>query len=215
MRAFSSGTDSYVASLGTDGTLQWNTFLGGSGTDIANRLSVAPDGGAHIAGYSAATWGVPVQAFTSSYDVFVANVSPQGALIWNTFLGGVGNDYGFGVAEDGSGHVFVVGGSANSWGSPQYPHSIGNDAFLARLDSVLGTLQWNTFMGSASVTAASDVGLAADGTVVVTGYSDGTFGTAWLPYTSGTDAFLAEVSATGALQRTAFFGGPGLDVGTA
>ncbi len=215
VRAYSSGTDSYVASLASDGTLQWSTFLGGSGTDIANRLSVAPDGGAHIAGYSAATWGVPVQPFTSGYDVFVASVSPQGALIWNTFFGGVGNDYGFGVAADGSGHVFVVGGSANSWGSPQYPHSIGNDAFVARLDSMLGTLQWNTFMGSASVTAASDVRLAADGTVVVTGYSDGAFGTAWLPYTSGTDAFLAEVSATGALQRTAFFGGPGLDVGTA
>ncbi len=215
VRGYSAGTDSYVAKLGTNGALLWNTFLGGGGTDIANRLSATSDGNIHIVGYSAATWGTPIRDFTSGYDVFAADITTQGVLIWNTFLGGAGNDYGFGVAEDVNGHLFVVGGSASSWGSPLSPHSAGNDAFVAQLNSSLGTLQWHTFMGSASVTSASDVSVTADGTLIVSGYSDGPFGTAWHPYVTGTDAFLAELSSAGALQRTAFFGGPGLDVGAA
>src|SRR5206468_10233567 len=37
-------------------------------------------------------------------------------LTWNTFLGGGGTDYGFGVAVDGSGNIYVSGLSNATWG---------------------------------------------------------------------------------------------------
>jgi len=41
----SSGTaDAFVAELNNSGVLQWNTFLGGSGTDSANAIAVNTSG---------------------------------------------------------------------------------------------------------------------------------------------------------------------------
>ncbi len=49
------------------------------------------------------TWG------RGEYDGFVAKLSPDGVLLWNTFLGGTGNDWGNAIAEDDSGYIDVAG----------------------------------------------------------------------------------------------------------
>jgi hypothetical protein len=41
-----------------------------------------------------------------------------GALTWNTFLGGDGNDYGYNIDVDTGGNAYVAGESDVSWGSP-------------------------------------------------------------------------------------------------
>lgn len=216
LRAYTSGTDTYVAGLDANGLLLWNTFLGGAGNDSASRLSAAADGTLHVIGHSSLSWGAPVNAHAGGTDAYVASVGPAGALTWNTFFGSAADDYGYGIAEDDSGHLFAVGVSASTWGAPQSPHSVGTDGFLARLDSATGLLQWHTFMGSASATTAADVAVEnSRGTIFVTGYSDGPFGQTWHPYTASADVFLAEFAPAGALQRTAFFGDVGFDVATA
>ncbi len=216
LRAYTGGTDTFVAGLDANGVLLWNTFVGGAGNDSANRLSAAADGTLHVIGSSSAGWGSPVNAYAGGTDVFVASVGPAGALNWHTFFGSAGNDYGYGIAEDDTGHLFTVGVSASTWGAPQDPHTIGGDGFVARLDSATGLLQWHTFLGSASATTAADVVVETGrGTIFVTGYSDGPFGQPWHPYTASADVFLAEFSPTGALQRTGFFGAIGFDVATA
>jgi len=44
-----------------------------------------------------------------STDAFVAKLSPAGAHLWSTYLGGSGSDYGYGVAVDAFGNVLVTG----------------------------------------------------------------------------------------------------------
>ena len=215
LRAYSSGTDTFVASLNFSGGLIWHTFLGGSGNDSASRLTAASDGTLHLTGQSTASWGTPVRPYAAATDGYVAAISPTGALVWLTFLGGPGEDTTYAVIHDGAGHLFVVGQSSQTWGSPLHPHTIGADGFVARL-SDNGLLEWHTFVGGGGITKATDVAVTPAGTLLVTGYSDGSFGTAWQPYGSGNgrDAFLAEMDSSGALVRTAFFGDVGADTAT-
>lgn len=217
LRSYTAANDLFVATLNATGGLIWNTFLGGTGHDSASRMSTSADGTVHVIGYSSTTWGTPVTGFAGGDEAVVAAVDPAGTLVWMTFLGGSGLDYGYGIVDDNAGHLFVVGTSATTWGSPQEPHSIGIDAFAARLSSTNGVLQWHTFMGSGGTTIPAVVAVRSNGTVLVAGKTDGSFGTAWRPYVAGhgIDAFLAEVDATGALRRTAFFGDLGSDVASA
>jgi hypothetical protein len=85
---FSGDDDAYVAKLDASGNLIWNTFLGGSRSDLATALAVDGAGNIYVVGYSSATWGAPVRAFSGGYDAFAAKLDSSGHLIWNTFLGG-------------------------------------------------------------------------------------------------------------------------------
>jgi hypothetical protein len=87
--------------LTIDPTLTWNTFLGGNGEDDALAIAVDGSGNVYVGGYSDATWGSPVRAYTSGLDAFAAKLDSDGSLTWNTFLGGSGSDYGSAIAVGG------------------------------------------------------------------------------------------------------------------
>src|SRR5262249_19158792 len=60
------GPDVFVAKFaGADGALLYATYLGGSGSDIAGKIAVGPDGSAYLAGY---TSSVDLPATAGAYD---------------------------------------------------------------------------------------------------------------------------------------------------
>jgi len=135
---FDLGTYDPAYVLTIDPSLMWNTFLGGSGgDDEGNAIAMDGSGNIYVTGYSNAAWGTPVRVFGGgSYDAFVARLNSSGVLFWSTFLGGGGgNDYGYGIAVDGSGNVYVTGSSNATWGSPLHAFAGSVDAFVARLNS--------------------------------------------------------------------------------
>jgi hypothetical protein len=77
----------------------------------------------------------------------VARLNGNGALQWNTFLGGgdYEDDRGHAISVS-AGRIFVTGQSSDTWGTPVHPHADDWDAFVAHLNSN-GTLRWNTFLG--------------------------------------------------------------------
>ena len=58
--------DAFVAKLGSNGSLVWNTFLGGGGSDAGNSIAVDGSGNVYVAGNSSATWGSPVRALSGA-----------------------------------------------------------------------------------------------------------------------------------------------------
>ncbi len=84
-------------------------------------------------GYSRSTWGLPDRPFSIAPDSFTAGLDSSGSLTWNTFLGGSASDYGYAVAADGSGNVYVSGTSFSSWELPIRPYTGTGDVFVVKL----------------------------------------------------------------------------------
>jgi hypothetical protein len=81
MRAFSGGiADAFTTKLDSKGKISWNTFLGGSGFDDGFAIAVDGNGNIYVGGYSTATWGEPVRAFSGGQDAFVAKLYSTGKL---------------------------------------------------------------------------------------------------------------------------------------
>ncbi len=146
------------------------------------------------------------------------------SLTWHTFLGGgAADDIGRAIAVDGSGNVYVAGNSDASWGSPVRDHSGGRDGFVAKLDGTSGNLLWNTFLGGGGLDAANGIAVDGNGDVYVVGDSDA----AWIcsnwinpyctvnAYSGGTDAFAAQLTASGMLWWNTFIGWSETEYGTA
>jgi hypothetical protein len=200
-----------------DPDLIWNTFLGGGGgTDNGNAIAVDGSGNVYVAGYSNAPWGSPVHAYDSNGDAFAARLNSSGNLIWNTFLGGSGPDYGYSIALDGSGNVYVAGQSSGvGWGSPVQGHQGATDAFVARLNSS-GNLIWNTFLGGLGWDGGPAIAVDGSGNIYVAGRSNDTWGAPLQAHNApgvNYDGWAARLNSSGNLIWNTFLGGSGGDSG--
>ncbi len=133
--------DAFAAKLNASGALQWNTFLGGTSWDYCKAIAVDGSGNVYAGGYSGAAWGSPVRDYKGGQsDAFAAKLNASGALQWNGFLGGTGDDYGIAIAVDGIENVYVGGNSTATWGGGECPGcpvrdytTSDNDAFAAKI----------------------------------------------------------------------------------
>ena len=132
---YTGATDAFAAKLDSSGHLDWNTFLGGSYDDFGRGIAFG-SGNVYVAGYSDASWGGSL----GLWDAFDAKLTSSGALVWNTFLGGLGYEFGSTITVDGSGNTYVAG-YGDDWGRPVRPHSTNSsyDAFVAKVDFLFRT----------------------------------------------------------------------------
>ncbi len=132
-------------------------------------------------------------------------------LAWSTFLGGRGDDVAGAIARVPTGGVVVVGTSVATWGTPIRPFvGGGSDAFVARLDG-RGRLLWTTFLGGPGQDVGSDVEIAPDDAIFVTGWSAAAWGQPRRAFRGRTDGFVAQLDPTGTLAWSTFLGGGGRD----
>jgi hypothetical protein len=212
--------DAFVAKLNSNGARQWHTFMGSGSNcqDEAKGIGIDGSGNIYVVGFSGATWGSPVNAHAGNDDAFVAKFdNSSGVWQWNTFLGSVSNDWGTGIAVDGSGNVYVVGTSYYDWGAALNAFAGGYDAFAAKLNSS-GVRQWNTFLGSARRDDGTGIAVDRSENVYVIGRSEATWGTPVNAHAGGlwgvTDAFAAKLNGSGARQWHTFLGSTESDDGT-
>ena len=151
-----------VTKLNAEGTqLAFSTYLGGCLGTIVNAIALDADGGVYVTGLTDApdfpispdavqpALGGGTFAFASrlfpSYDAFITKLNPAGTqVVYSTFLGGTGDDWGTAIAVDCAGDVLAAGGT-DSTDFPTTSNSFqplfgggGSDAFAMKLD--LGTL---------------------------------------------------------------------------
>ena len=121
--------DAFVVKLASGGSnLLYSTFIGGSQPDGGNGIAVDNAGQIYVTGATSSS-DFPTNGTTQPFaggfhDAFVLKLTTGSTnLIYSSYLGGFGDDYGFGVAVDSAGSAVVVGLT----GSPNFP--ITTDAF--------------------------------------------------------------------------------------
>jgi Ca2+-binding RTX toxin-like protein len=226
-----------VTKVGRTGTaLGYSTFLGGSGPDEGRGIGVDA-GAAYVTGFTPdadtdfpTTAGAFDQTNNGDGDAFVTKLAPNGAALgYSTFLGGSGDDSGFGIAVDGAGAAYVTGETGDATtdfpttaGAFDQSHNGEVDAFVTKVAPTgAAPLGYSTFLGGSGVDAGLGIAVDGAGAAYVTGSTpDADTG---FPTTSGAfdqshngsdDAFVTKVSPLGAaLGYSTFLGGSGIDQG--
>ncbi|MCL5270828.1 MAG: SBBP repeat-containing protein, partial [bacterium] len=121
--------DAFVVKLALDGNRLWSTYLGGAGTETGNSIAADGEGFIYVTGYTtSADWaeGGFDSTLGGERDAYLAKLTPDGALVWSSYLGGGDLEWGGDLATDGGGHIGVGGHTR----SPDWVHG-GYDETLS------------------------------------------------------------------------------------
>jgi len=195
-----------------DPSLTWNIFLGGSGNDNSSGIIADSSGNVYVVGSSDAAWGSPIRNYQGNGDAFVAKLNSSGGLVWNTFLGGGGQDGGGNITLDPGGNLYISGVSDATWGSPIRVYQGDRDGFVAKLNNA-GGIVWNTFLGGSGRDGAGGIIRDASGSIFISGTSNATWGSPIRGYQGSDDAFVAKLNSSGGLVWNTFLGSTDSDGG--
>jgi hypothetical protein len=180
--------NAFVAKVNTTNwTLVYSTYLGGSGLDAGRDIAVDASGNAYVTGDTLSTdfpTKNPLQAANAGgIDAFVTKLNATGsALLYSTYLGGSGDDQGWGgIGIDAAGNAYVMGSTTSTdfptrnAVQPRLP--AGLHLYVAKLTSAGSALVYSTYLGGSDDDAfpnQSFGGIAVDaaGNVYVTGVTD-------------------------------------------
>jgi uncharacterized protein (TIGR03437 family) len=111
-----------------------------------------------------------------STDAFALKLDPSGTqIVYSTYLGGSGNDWGNGIAVDSAGRAYVTG-FTDSFDFPVanalQPHAAGmRDGFVSVLDADGSQLAWSTYFGGSNDDWPNAIALDPAGNVHLTGWT--------------------------------------------
>jgi hypothetical protein len=232
-------SEAFITKLNATGsTLVYSTYLGGTNWEEGNGIAIDVAGNAYVTGFTQSNnfpTSNPLQPTCGSAglfgceDAFVTKLNPTGsAFVYSTYLGGMGNDRGFGIAVDTDGNAYVTGTTT----STDFPTTSGtldrscgtdgqcnphpdfgplNDAFVTKLNATGSTLACSTYLGGSRRDAGHGIALDISRNTYVTGFIERIFPpkpgiSASSALTNG--AFLAKLDFTGsALAYSTFLGG--------
>jgi hypothetical protein len=226
--AYTGSGDAFVSKFDSTGLLVSSRYLGGTGSDQGFGITVDASGSPSLTGVTASA-NFPVGpvgddiTWNGLNDAFVTKLTPNLAmLLYSTFLGGMGQDTGQGIALDAAGQAIVTGvtESANFPVGPVANDPLYNglqDVFVTKFNLTGSTRLFSTYLGSTGSDQGFGIAVDSLGSAVVTGYTgSSTFPTfaAYDPsYNGGSfDAFVTKYDPTGAaLLFSTFLGGTSTD----
>ncbi len=197
------------------GSIYWQKALGGSESDSSSSIIPTSDGGYYIIG-SSSSQGGDVSKFNGSSDAWIVRIDSTGNKVWDTSLGGSGDDYATAGALTAEGDLIVVGYYDSTDGD--FPVKTGDendtDLFVSKITSA-GVAEWIHTYGSTGSDYGNDVIVARNGHIVIAadaGAGDGNV-TGFYDSTQNTsDYWVLELDSTGStIIWNDCYGGSGSD----
>jgi hypothetical protein len=182
--------DGYFVKIKRDLAVLSEIYVGGEGFDFPFSLIETSDNHMLMVG------------FTNSYgatglDAWIAKMDTNGKIIWNTRIGGGGDDRAISVVETDDQNYLVVG-QTDSWGN-------GNaDGLLLKIDSS-GKEIWKKTFGTPNVDRTFSIIESADGNFLLQGLTNAN-------YPGNSDILLIKVSGNGEELWRKVIGSPRGDI---
>jgi Beta-propeller repeat len=189
--------DYSLVKLDSGGNIVWTVKRGVGAPNFPDRLTVATDpaGNVYLAGNTAIT--LEGQRVSGQQDAFVTKYNTNGKVVWTRLIGAGADDGATGVGVDSSGEVYVSG-----WTCGTGLRLGGNvirgacDMFVTKLSNG-GARRWVQLIGTNGNEQAKTMSVSANGTVAVTGNTDGAFPGFGVPAAGTNAAFAAKLSSSG------------------
>jgi uncharacterized repeat protein (TIGR01451 family) len=173
--------DVFITKFNSKATaLEYSTFVGGSGDDVAQDIHLDSLGDMTVTGYTLSTdfpLKNPIQKTfgggTVTGDAFLFQIASHGtALVFSTYLGGSSDDQGFSLAIDSSNNIYVAGHTS----STNFPVTAGalqttcgvnasgscSNGFALKVPSKGNVLTYSTYLGGSGGLGDSAYGIAID-----------------------------------------------------
>jgi len=219
-RTFHSGFyDTFVTKINSSGSgLIWSTLIGGTNHDYGYGIAIdtASPPNVYITGRTfdsttdyPTTGGVIKPVHSGGYDAFVTKFNGFGSgLVWSTFMGGPGTEYGYGIVwSAGTGNIYISGYTSSTSGIPmvggfQTVHGGGSyDAYLVGLNSAATAVVYGTYVGGSGTEYCYDLA-ENNGYCFITGQTNSTnfpvadiFGAPYRTFLGGgSDAYLTRIN---------------------
>ncbi len=210
----------FLAKFDKDGNCLWAVD---AGSQYIHDISLTSQGNIIVAGYHSSTFfeGSLVPVYGGD-DGFVASYSSSGQLDWVRKMGGLGDDYAYGLSTDPQGNVYVCGvfdGSSSELNfGGKLVSSFGNaDMFIMKY-SPTGTALWAKTFGGEENDYANSLSVDDNGLVWVVGAfasPDVDFDNiSTLEGNGNLDAFILRLESNGNVNSALSFGNSGDDEAT-
>jgi hypothetical protein len=220
----------HTRDLVVDPILEYATYIGGSSDDYGESVAVDSHGYAYVTGWTrslsfprtSGQLNCHDAPTCSHYDVFVTKINPAGtAVIYSTFIGGSGDDWGRNIVVDTSGNTYVTGPTSSTdfplVNAFQTNYGGGStDAFFFKLDPTGTALLASSYLGGAGSDTANELRLDKAGNIYLAGQTDSTDFPTKLPLQAKNagyvDIFLTKLDPSGAsVLYSTYFGGSSWD----
>ncbi|MCU0325010.1 MAG: hypothetical protein MUF45_07125 [Spirosomaceae bacterium] len=166
LRIYRGLSEVFLAKLDSKGKFLWFKAFGGSVHDEPRKLLLTHDNKLLI---GAATWSndgdMADTERKGGYDIWLAKVDLNGAIIWKKCYGGLQNEDLSDIVQT-SNNDFVLVGKTNS--NDQYisPNKGNNDALIIRINSS-GLQLWSKTYGGSQADEAKSVIESPDGSIMI------------------------------------------------
>lgn len=159
------GTDGWVVKVDKNGTIQWQTSVGGSGNDAMADVEVLPDGTYIAVGMSESS-DIPGNHAPTD-DFFAVRLDNGGRILWQRSYGGSSEEHASGVALASDGGVVMTGSVGSGDGDV-----IGNhgrfDCWAVAID-INGAIKWQRCYGGSANEYANSITATPDKGYLITG----------------------------------------------
>ena len=201
--------DAYVTKFNTNGTaLAFSTYLGGSNRDYGYGIAVDSNDSIYITGETLSNDFPVFSAFQANFgggsrDAYVTKIDSGGSLVYSTYLGGDGDDFGNSITVDSTGNTYITGETASTnfpVQSQLFANQDLNDAFVTKLNPGGTALVYSTYLKGNNDDIGWDIAIDNNGDAYVVGQTlstdveDFPVAAVNLSATGDTNAFVIKIS---------------------
>ncbi len=173
-------SDCFITKVGPSGGLIWSTYFGGNGAEGCYDIAVDGSGNALLAGSSssqdlplknAIQTGITPRGYATP---MLAKFSPEGRILYSSFLGGPTAGFADAVTLDAVGNIYLAGSADAQFvtkNALQNQSAGPGNGFLMGLDPSAQSVRFATYFGGSGADVVHKIAVDNAGSVYVTGWT--------------------------------------------